>query len=131
MQDGEPEGCLAEASEREAGAALECLGGGYTEQINKSFEGGANQWSQASHCRKKFKPWKEERLGRALRSWINIRSIGLISGIFKNTHTDRCRSRYRCVYTRESSSNGHPEWPDFGVYKPGSTQRKQRPWKSE
>ena len=62
---------------------------------------------------KKSKPWKEERLGRALRSWIKIRSIGLIAWIFKNTHTDRCRSRYRCVYTHESSSHGHSEWPDL------------------
>lgn len=62
---------------------------------------------------KKSKPWKEERLGRALRSWIKIRSIGLIAWIFKNTLTDRCRSRYRCVYTHESSSHGHSEWPDL------------------
>lgn len=60
---------------------------------------------------KKSKPWKEERLGRALRSWIKIRSIGLIAWIFKNMLTDRCRSRYRCVYTHESSSHGHSEWP--------------------
>ena len=60
MQDGEPEGCPAEASEKEAGAAMECLGGGYIEQINKCVEGDVNQWSQAAHCLKKFKPGKRK-----------------------------------------------------------------------
>ena len=53
---------------------------------------------------------------------MKIRNIGLISWIFKHTHRDRCRRRYRCVHTHKSSSNGHSERPDFGVYIPGSTQ---------
>ena len=88
MQDREPEGYPAEASEREAGAAPECLGGGYTEQINKSFEGGANQWSQASHWRNlnpgKRKGW-EEPWGLGLRLEVLAWSHGFLK---TRTQTD-------------------------------------------
>lgn len=43
-QDREPEGCPAEASEREEGAALECLGGWHIERINKHVKDDVNPW---------------------------------------------------------------------------------------
>ena len=66
--------------------------------------------SQISHCLKGFKTWKEERLGRTLRSWTGITSIGLISWVFKNTHTQIDVEIVTDVCTHmTSSSSGHTE----------------------